>query len=231
LSITTSFGVSELRGASAVRQGNVVVPESSQACVEDLGLRAHTNHVILAPEAAPRTPDAMSLEPKVRAETAATPPHGSPASFRSIYHLPSTGGAGVIAIVDAYDYPSAQHDLTRFSAQFGLPARSTANGCFHQVYAPGVKPAANCSWAQEEALDLEWAHAMAPDAKIVLVEAASNGSNDMMKAVNVASAPVNLNGHGFGEVSMSWGFGEFFRRDHPGYALQARGRGLRRLCR
>ncbi|HXJ92806.1 MAG TPA: S53 family peptidase [Terriglobia bacterium] len=209
LTITTGYGIPELYAANAIRQGNVVIPESSQVRAEDLGLQAHTDHVILAPEAAPRSPDAMSLEPEVRAETAAAPIHGSPAWMRSVYKLPSTGGAGVIAIVDAYDYPSAQHDLTTFSAQFGLPACTTANGCFHQVYASGVKPAGNCSWAQEEALDVEWAHAMAPDAKIVLVEAKSSGSTDMMKAVDVASAIVNPSGHGFGEVSMSWGFGEF----------------------
>ncbi len=209
LSITTGFGIPELRGASANEHVNVVIPESSRVRIEDLGVRAHTNHVILAPEAAPKSPETMEEEPEVRAEAASVPMRGTPASMRSIYSLPSTGGAGVIAIVDAYDYPSAQHDLNTFSAQFGLPECTTANGCFRQVYASGTKPAANCGWAQEEALDVEWAHAMAPNAKIVLVEAASNGSNDIIKAVDVAGAIVNPSGHGFGEVSMSWGFSEF----------------------
>jgi kumamolisin len=209
LSITTGFGVPELYAAAAVRRGNVVIPESSQVRPEDLGLRAHTNHLILAPEATPARPELREAESDATAQSVVLPVMGSPKMLRSAYNLPSTGGAGVIAIVDAYDYPTAQQDLNTFSAQFGLPECTTANGCFHQVYASGSKPQANCSWAQEEALDIEWAHAIAPNAKIVLVEAASSGSTDLTNAIDVASGIVNPTGHGFGEVSMSWGFSEF----------------------
>jgi len=225
LSITTGFGIPELYASGAIRRGNVMIPESSQVRLEDIGLRAHTNHVILAPEATPRerpeveaqetdtniweAPDMTEADSDALPRSILLPAQGSPKTLRSAYNLPSTGGAGVIAIVDAYDYPTAQHDLSTFSAQFGLPACTTTNGCFRQVYASGRKPQANCSWAQEEALDIEWAHAIAPNAKIVLVEAASNGSTDLAKAIDVASSIVNPSGHGFGEVSMSWGFGEF----------------------
>jgi kumamolisin len=209
LSITTGFGIPELYAADAIRRGNVVVPESSQVRPEDVGLRAHTNHLILAPEASPLRPDLEAAETDATPRSIVLPAQGSPKVLRSVYNLPSTGGAGVIALVDAYDYPTAQQDLNTFSAQFGLPECTTANGCFHQVYASGSKPQANCSWAQEEALDIEWAHAIAPNAKIVLVEAASNGSTDLAKAIDVASGIVNPSGHGFGEVSMSWGFSEF----------------------
>src|SRR5207245_4584002 len=115
----------------------------------------------------------------------------------------SSGGSGVIAIVDAFDYPTAENDLNVFSTQFGLPPCTTANGCFTKVYANGVKPRANCGWAQEAALDIEWAHAMAPNAKIVLVEAASNSFADLYQAVDIASGIVNAQ-----EVSMSWGGSE-----------------------
>ena len=57
-----------------------------------------------------------------------------------MYKLPSTGGNGVIVIVDAFDYPTAENDLNVFSAQFGLPACTTANGCFKKIYASGSKP-------------------------------------------------------------------------------------------
>jgi subtilase family serine protease len=67
----------------------------------------------------------------------------------------------------------------------------------------------SCSWAQEADLDIEWAHAIAPNARIVLVEAASNYSNDLALAVRVANSIVSPGGAGFGEVSMSWGFSEF----------------------
>jgi len=82
--------------------------------------------------------------------------------------MPSTGGAGVIAIVDAFHYPTAENDLGVFSAKFKLPACTKANGCFRQVFASGTQPRTSCGWSQEAALDIEWAHAMAPNAFPVL---------------------------------------------------------------
>ncbi len=172
--------------------GSVLIPDTSIERREDMGIRAHTNHVI-----------------QFRPEFVGTSPSGeTPASIRSVYNIPSTGGSGIIAIVDAYDYPTAENDLNVFSSQFGLPPCTTANGCFQKVYAAGRKPRANCGWAQEAALDIEWAHAMAPSARIVLVEAASNRFSDLFRAVDVASNIVSQNG-GVGEVSMSWGGSEF----------------------
>src|SRR5207247_438145 len=120
----------------------------------------------------------------------------------------SSGGSNIIAIVDAYDYPTAENDLNVFSSAAGLPPCTSASGCFTKIYASGHPPRANCGWAQEAALDIEWAHAMAPNAKIVLVEAASNRFNDLFSAVDVASSQVTTGGRK-GEVSMSWGGGEF----------------------
>jgi hypothetical protein len=74
------------------------------------------------------------------------------------------------------------------------------------VYAAG-KPRSNCGWAQEAALDIEWSHAMAPYAQIILVEAASNSISSLMDAVQVASNLVASAGGG--QVSMSWGSSEF----------------------
>ena len=121
----------------------------------------------------------------VRPQFTGTAPGGeTPQSIYPVYNLTFTGsgGSGVIAIVDAFDYPTAENDLNVFSSAFGLPACTTANGCFKKVYAKGVKPRQNCGWAQEAALDIEWAHAMAPSAKIVLVEAATNGFADLFQA-------------------------------------------------
>src|SRR5712692_3442124 len=170
------------------QHGSVLIPDTSIERREDMGIRAHTNHVI-----------------QFRPEFVGTSPSGeTPASIRSVYNIPSTGGSGIIAIVDAYDYPTAENDLNVFSSTFGLPPCTTANGCFQKVFAAGRKPRTNCGWAQEAALDIEWAHAMAPNAKIVLVEAASNRFSDLFQAVDVASNIVSQNG-GVGEVSMSWG--------------------------
>ena len=170
----------------------VQVPSTSIERPEDRGLRAHTNHLILLP-------------PNF---TGTSPSGETPSSIRTVYKLPSTGGAGVIAIVDAFHYPTAENDLGVFSAKFKLPACTKANGCFRQLFASGTQPRTSCGWSQEAALDIEWAHAMAPNAKIVLVEAASNGFSDLFHAIDVATSHVTTGG-GKGEVSMSWGGGEF----------------------
>ena len=102
-----------------------------------------------------------------------------------------------------------ERDLGVFSSTYGLPACTTANGCFRKVYASGIKPALSCGWAQETGLDVEWAHATATNARIVLVEDASNSSTDLFRAIDLASSIVSPGGRGFAEVSMSWGFAEF----------------------
>ncbi len=120
------------------------------------------------------------------------------------FDLISNQGAGqTIAIVDAYDDPNIEADLAIFNQQFALAACSTANGCFRKVYATGSKPAANAGWSMEVSLDVEWAHALAPQAKIVLVEAASNSMNDLLHAVDVAVQ------NGASVVSSSWGCPEY----------------------
>ncbi len=177
-------------------QSAILVPASSIELPGDVGHRAHTNHLI-------------KFDHKASHGGGGSPSGETPASLGSVYKLPSTGGGGVIAIVDAFDYPTAENDLNVFSAQFGLPACTTANGCFKKVYASGSKPRTNCGWAQEAALDIEWAHAMAPNAKIVLVEAATNSFANLFAAVDVATSQVQAGPGGRGEVSMSWGGGEF----------------------
>lgn len=213
MSIATGFAMPELpvqQRDPGMRQGDFIVPESSVVRVEDYGMRAHTNHLFLAPEVARTQPlEAETDSYGAQASATITPYGKSPASLRGIYKLPVTGGAGTIALVDAFDDPTAEHDLGVFSAQFGLPACTSANGCFRKVYATGVRPVLSCSWAQEADLDIEWAHAVAPNAKIVLVEAASNNSTDLAKAVGVANSLVSPGGRGFGEISMSWGFSEY----------------------
>ncbi len=129
-----------------------------------------------------------------------------PAQIRHAYgfDLVSNQGAGqTIALVDAYDDPNAESDLAVFSQQFKLPVASTSNGFFRKVYASGHKPAANANWSVEISLDVEWAHAIAPKATIILVEAASNNLSDLLKGVDVAVR------NGATVVSMSWDSGEF----------------------
>jgi len=111
------------------------------------------------------------------------------------------GTGTTIAIVDAYDDPNIASDLNQFSLAFGLPAAQ-----FTKVNQTGgsAMPAANAGWASEIALDCEWAHAIAPGASILLVEAKSNSMSDLIAAVNYAR-----NVPGVVAVSMSWGGSEF----------------------
>ena len=107
------------------------------------------------------------------------------------------GGGQVIAIVDAYDDPNAEADLGTFSTEFKLPACTTANGCFKKIMAAGT-PADTTGWTNEIAIDTQWAHAIAPSARIILVEAKSNSNADLYHAVDLAVA------YGATVVSMSW---------------------------
>lgn len=153
-----------------------------------------------------RPPEGFVRPPIFIKPEATTSPKGvSPVQIRNFYGIPASGGAGVtIAIVDAYNNPNIENDLNVFSTQFGLPACTTANGCFKKVPGSGTKlPRADQGWALEIALDVQWAHAIAPDAKILLVEAASNSLVDLTAAVDKA---VSL---GATVVSMSWGGREF----------------------
>jgi len=115
-------------------------------------------------------------------------------------------GAGqTIAIVDAYNAPTIRSDLSIFSNQFGLTAPSKAN--FQIYYAAKTQPAVDLGWAGETTLDVESAHAIAPDAKIILVMAASNSNADLYQAVDRAAELLQPTG---GVVSMSFGLNELY---------------------
>lgn len=113
-------------------------------------------------------------------------------------------GAGVlIAIIDANDHPNAASDLAAFSSKFGLLAPSFRKYRQGADFASGSPlPAYDSGWTGEIALDIEWAHAVAPGASIALVEASSPSSSDLMQAVDFAVAGLRAD-----VVSMSFGIG------------------------
>jgi kumamolisin len=193
---------------SRAPRGRVMSLASSIAHAGDTGVRAHTHLQVFIPE------DAVPFVGPPLAGLG----FETPASLACVYFLvprtsscnPNvvtanpTGGFGAIAVVDAFHYPTALTDLQTFSTQFGLKAPNLT-----VVFAAGTKPAQDPSggWELEAALDLEWAHAMAPDAKLFLVEARSNSLSDLMTAERVAGNLVASAGGG--EVSNSWGSDEF----------------------
>src|SRR5215813_1188953 len=125
------------------------------------------------------------------ATPAVTPSGYGPTSLRDAYKITGSGSsATTIAIVDAYGYSRAESDLATYRAQFGLPACTTANGCFQKVNQSGVQgnyPPNNTGWSQESALDLDMASAMCPNCKLILVESSSNSLADLAAAVNTAA--------------------------------------------
>ncbi|MFI5378012.1 MAG: peptidase S8/S53 subtilisin kexin sedolisin [Tepidisphaerales bacterium] len=118
--------------------------------------------------------------------------------------IKADGSGQTIAIVDAYDSATIANDLKVFDKTFNLSDTNSAG----QFVLTKVKMKANvradAGWAQEIALDVEWAHAMAPKASILLVEAASENIPDLMAAVDYARKQA-----GVVAVSMSWGGSEF----------------------
>jgi subtilase family serine protease len=156
----------------------------------------------------------------------ATPAGYGPADLRDAYKLPSTGGAGqAIAIVDAFDNPNAEVDLAKYRQQFGLPACTTANGCFKKVNQRGAAsplPDGNPNWGVEISLDLDMVSAACPDCHIVLVEADTPSSANLGAAEDTAAAS------GASAISNSYGSDEYNGMDvdakhfqHAGVAILA----------
>ncbi len=175
--------------------------------------------------AAPATvhPDAVFLRPAavglVTGSTTTTTTTGvddvdgfSPAQVRTAYGfagatfgggtVAADGSGQTIAIIDAYNDPNIKADLGVFDAQYGLAAPPS----FKVVNQTGgtALPATDADWAGEISLDVEWAHAIAPGANILLVETNSDGTDDLLAGVNDARAT-----HGVSVVSMSWGGSEY----------------------
>ena len=152
------------------------------------------------------------------AADAETAPGYTPQQIQARLGLKGDGTGQTIAIVDAYDYPTAEADLNHFAAHFDLPQTcdtvSSGSDCFdfQVTYADGTRPAGNTGWNEEAALDIEWAHSVAPHAKVVLVEAADPSMGGLERADDAAAALHPA------AVSNSWGSAEFseesFYDDH-----------------
>ena len=109
------------------------------------------------------------------------------------------GSGQTIAIVTAFHDPSIAQDLQTFDRQLGLSNPPS----FKAVDMPGPQTV-NSLWSLEAALDVEWAHAMAPKASLLLVETPSSSLDDMLAGVDYARQQA-----GVSVVSMSWGANEF----------------------
>jgi len=131
----------------------------------------------------------------------ATPSGYGATDLRSAYGITTSGSATyTIAIVDAFGYPNAERDLGVYRQQYGLPACTTANGCFKKVNQTGGTkyPRTDVGWGQETAIDLQMASAMCPSCHILLVESNNDYLNNLAAAANYAALHANAVSNSYG---------------------------------
>ncbi len=177
-----------------------------------------------APDAGPFVSHAITVNPQYRMtertdaapnvtfgcqRVSPAPSCYQPAQIRAAYNIQAlldggvTGKGRTIAIIDAFQNPFIQQDLSIFDSTFGLP-----DPIFNQIAPFGLTPfdindANQVGWSGEIALDVQWAHAIAPDAKILLALAPSNNDVDIF---NVTKYVID---HNLADViSQSFGEGE-----------------------
>jgi hypothetical protein len=166
----------------------------------------------------PEPPSAAGLQTQAAAQAAGgrggaspavTYPHPfagflTPQSLHAAYALPvetPSSTLQTVALVDAFDDPTAEADLAVYDEQFGLPACTAANGCFRKLNEQGHAsplPHKDGEWAGEISIDVQMAHAICPGCRVLLVEASSEEFSDLGAAVNAAV------GAGATEISNSY---------------------------
>jgi kumamolisin len=201
-----------------------IVPEGSIERPEDAGVRAHTDIVFRSLDGSEKptllsSPAEIPTFPLVTTNQVEQTPQSlgciyldSPKSTGCVpnygkSHGPSKGGSGAIAVIEAGDDPTAATDLVAFDKYWGLATATfvkikMTNSC-------STPPAcSNFGWCAEDALDEEYAHVYAPSATIIMVEACSSSYSDLLAANEEAFDYIATN-YPQGQVSNSWGSGEF----------------------
>jgi subtilase family serine protease len=161
---------------------------------------------------------ALQTIAKGRPTASGTPSGYGPADLASAYSLPTTtaGSGQTVGIVDYGNDPYAESDLAVYRSTYGLPACTTANGCFKKVNEQGVEgsyPKNNRSWSPEISLDLDMVSAVCPNCKIILVEVSKSFDNGENTAINLGANVVS-NSYG---ASLPAGYDAAF--DHPGHII------------
>jgi N-acetylneuraminic acid mutarotase len=156
----------------------------------------------------------------------ATPSGYGPSDLQSAYNLPSgsAGSGQTVAIVDAYDDPTAEADLQVYRAQYGLPVCDTANGCFQKLNQDGqaspLPPAAaGTGWDIEESLDVDMVSAICPLCHIDLVEGNSPQNTDLYTAEDTAAGLADFVSNSWGECEYSGETTDDTYFNHPGVAI------------
>jgi hypothetical protein len=186
-------------------------PSATQLCARpaaghahcDASLLVNKRHALIRPVV--RSLKAAGRSAHTAAAVARQPQAGSPQWLQQAYDLTALSagkGAGdTIAIVDPYDDPAIASDLATFRQTYGLPACTTAGGCLRVVNEQGAAsplPSLNSAWDTEETIDVEAASSVCPNCSLLLVEASSSGSADLLTAMQTAASL------GANQISDSW---------------------------
>lgn len=215
LAVTAAAGLGAIPALATV--ATAATPPASAAHVSAAANWAHSNAI---------RDNAKSHQ--IGSTANATPSGFGPSTIQAAYKLPSsTAGTGeTVAIVDAYNDPTAAADLAVYRSQYGISACTVASGCLKIVSQTGSTtslPKTNAGWATEESLDLDIVSATCPNCHIILVEASSASNSNLGTAVNEAA---KLGAHA---ISNSYGGNESAKDatydtkyyDHPGIAITA----------
>jgi subtilase family serine protease len=166
---------------------------------------------------------ALASSGQAKPAVTGTPSGLNPADIQSAYKLSGSNASGrTVAIVDAYNDPTAESDLGVYRSQFGLPACTTSNGCFRKVSQTGSTtslPATDAGWATEISLDLDMVSAACPSCKILLVEAKTSSFANLGTGVNYAASQAGVvaisNSYGGSDSSQTSAY------NHSGIAITA----------
>lgn len=213
--------------ACADSGSKVTSPDLSASSADQLtGISMKLQHAHVCASAAPgeaRCHSLVRVDANGNPQPNVTPSGYGPADLQAAYALTSGGSSSqTVAIVDAFDDPRAESDLAVYRSQFGLPACTTANGCFRKIDQNGgtTYPRGDVGWAEEIPLDLDMASAICPNCKILLVEAKTNSFNNLAAAVDQAAtqgATAISNSYGGSEFSTETSFQSHY--NHPGIAI------------
>jgi subtilisin-like proprotein convertase family protein len=177
--------------------------------------------VAVAPKRSNPVARPIAIPVKPHFTPSASPVGISPTQMRHAYGIDQVmfgtivgdGTGQTIAIIDAYHYPTAAADLHAFDVAFGLPDPPSLRVVAQDgtTNYPPTDPAGptgttgTSSWELEEALDVQWAHAIAPGANLILVEANDASFTNLVQAAVVWAK----NQPGVTAISMSFGANEF----------------------
>jgi subtilase family serine protease len=149
---------------------------------------------------------------------------GAPA-IRSAYDLGGDPDPGTVAVIVAFNYPHAEADMNHYRAQFGLPACTSAGGCFTKVNQKGETgnyPPRDFGWGVEASLDLQMISTACPTCHIVLVEANQPTDKSFFHAEQAAvDAGATVTNHSFGRIELTGAETDALHFEHPGVTAVA----------